>query len=136
MLRSAIGAAVIVFTLPMIASPAIAKGINRAHFTGPGLPADGVTLIRARGIAQVGILAPKQGVLSALGVTRADLGTAYRARYYMDYAPRHVLRQLVYPYAKGGPITFTPRGQHIGADYESFRGGGVRRIFPPVSLAR
>jgi hypothetical protein len=41
----------------------------------------------------------------------------------MDYWPRVALRQLIYPYAEGGPWTFTPRRQHIGQDYESFRGG-------------
>jgi hypothetical protein len=46
-----------------------------------------------------------------------------RARYWMDYTPRHSLRQVVYPYVEGGPVTFTPRGQHLGQDYESFRGG-------------
>jgi hypothetical protein len=123
MCRRAIGAATIVLALGTAANSAMAKGIERAQFTGPGLPAEGVTLLRARGISQVGLVAPKRAALSALGVARADLGTAYRARYRMDYAPRHVLRQIVYPYAKGGPITFTPRGQHIGQDHESFRGG-------------
>jgi hypothetical protein len=122
MCRRAIGVAAIVLALWTAANSAMAKGIERAHFTGPGLPAEGVTLIRARAISQVGLVAPKWA-LSALGVARADLGTAYRARYRMDYAPRHVFRQIVYPYAKGGPITFTPRGQHIGQDHESFRGG-------------
>ena len=61
--------------------------------------------------------------MAALGVERDELGTPYGAKYRMDYAPRHVLRQVVYPYALGGAITFTPRGQHIGQDYESFQGG-------------
>jgi hypothetical protein len=68
-------------------------------------------------------VALKERSMAALGVERDELGTPYGAKYRMDYAPRHVLRQVVYPYALGGAVTFTPRGQHIGQDYESFQGG-------------
>jgi hypothetical protein len=79
-----------------------------------------------RGLSKVGLVAPKESALFTLGVGRSELGTPYRAKYHMDYAPRNALRQIIYPYARGGPITFTPRGQHLGQDYESFRGGWYR----------
>jgi hypothetical protein len=112
--------------LAVAAAPATAKGIASGHFTGPGLPGGGMTLIGARRLSQVGLVAPKASALFTLGVVRSELGTPYRAKYHMDYAPRNALRQIVYPYARGGPITFTPRGQHLGQDYESFRGGWHR----------
>ena len=56
-------------------------------------------------------------------LSRAQLGPAYPATYHVDYAPHPWLHQVLYPYAKGGPVTFTPRGQHLGQDYESFPGG-------------
>jgi hypothetical protein len=123
MRRFVIGIVALACALGIAASPAGAKGIARAHFWGQGLGAGGVKLVWARGINQVGLVAPKKARLSDLGHDRADLGTGYRASYRMDYAPRHVLRQIVYPYAEGGPITFTPWAQHLGQDYESFKGG-------------
>jgi hypothetical protein len=116
----------ILFALAVAAAPATAKAIARGHFMGPGLPDGGVTLIGARGLSKVGLVAPKESALFTLGVGRSELGTPNRAKYRMDYAPRNALRQIVYPYARGGPITFTPRGQHLGQDYESFRGGWYR----------
>ena len=111
----------------LLAPPASAKGISWARFTGPGLPSGGVTI---RGdtevLAQTGLLQPKSPSFSVYGLTRADLGQPFKAEYRMDYAPRVTLNQVIYPYAKGGMMTFTPRGQHIGQDYESFRGGWKR----------
>lgn len=116
---TAIGAVV------LIASPVRAKGIEHAHFSGPGLPSDGVTIVRGNynQLVKTGLIERKRKSLTALGLSRPDLGPAYRAEYRMDYAPRVTLHQTIYPYAKDGPVTFTPRGQHLGQDYESFRGG-------------
>jgi hypothetical protein len=121
--RCTIGAAAAILLVVTVAASASAKGISRAHFSGPGLPPEGVTLIRATGIQATGLVAPKERSLAALGIEREDLGTPYQARYRMDYAPRHVLRQVVYPYAPGGAVTFTPGAQHVGPDYETFPGG-------------
>lgn len=116
---TAIGAVV------LVASPVGAKGIEHAHFSGPGLPSGGVSIVREgyKQLVQTGLLKPKQKSLAALGLSRRDLGPAYRAEYRMDYAPGVTLHQSIYPYSKDGPVTFMPRGQHLGQDYESFRGG-------------
>jgi hypothetical protein len=129
---TAIGAVV------LIASPVRAKGIEHAHFSGPGLPFDGVTIVRGNynQLVKTGLIERKRKSLTALGLSRPDLGPAYRAEYRMDYAPRVTLHQTIYPYAKDGPVTFTPRGQHLGQDYESFRRGVVRRAVGSAALPR
>ena len=111
--------------LILVAGPAGAKGISEARFSGPGLPPGGITITHGsyENLMQTGLLDLKSPTLSIYDMTRRDLGPAYQARYRMDYAPRHQLRQVVYPYANGGPVTFTPPGQHLGQDYESFQGG-------------
>lgn len=118
MVTMALGAVV------LVALPAGAKSISYSHFSGPGLPPEGVT-IRARheALPDTGLVGPKGVPPSELGLSRRDLGPAYSAEYRMDYAPDVPLHQVVYPYAEGGPWTFTPRGQHIGQDHRSFRGG-------------
>lgn len=116
--------AVLVLTaaaVSLLAGPASAKGISYAHFSGPGLPPGGVTFHRQFDeFWLTGLLELKH---PAAGVPREDLGPAYRAAYSMDWAPRQRVYQIVYPYAVGGPVTFTPKGQHVGQDYESFEGG-------------
>jgi hypothetical protein len=124
MVRKLFVVVAVVGTIVVNAPIASAKGIAYAHFGGPGLPAGGVTIGRTHEeLWDTGLLEPKKHSPAAYGVSRRDLGPAYRAEYRMDYAPNKSLRQIVYPYAEGGPITFTPRGQHLGQDYESFRGG-------------
>lgn len=129
---TAIGAVV------LIASPVGANGIEHAHFSGPGLPSDGVTIVRGNynQLVKTGMIERKRKSLTALGLSRPDLGPAYRAEYRMDYAPRVTLHQTIYAYAKDGPVTFTPRGQHLGQDYESFRRGVVRRAVGSAALPR
>jgi hypothetical protein len=87
-------------------------------------------------LVKTGLIERKRKSLTALGLSRPDLGPAYRAEYRMDYAPRVTLHQTIYPYAKDGPVTFTPRGQHLGQDYESFRRGVVRRAVGSAALPR
>jgi hypothetical protein len=104
-----------------LSSTASAKGISYAHFTGPGLPDAGVTLhADFDALALTGLTEPK---MQRAHLSKSQLGPAYRAAYHVDYAPHVLLHQVVYPYAKGGPVTFTPRGQHIRYDYSSFPGG-------------
>lgn len=114
----AMSAAMVLIQAPQ----ASAKGIGYAHFSGPGLKPGGVTIIRGD-LQETGLMKMKNDSPVSLGISRRELGPAYRAKYRMDYAPRATLHQVVYPYAQGGPITFTLRGQHIGQDYESFSGG-------------
>ena len=107
--------------IALLAPPANAKGIGYAHFTGPGLPPGGITIHGYfDALSLTGLTEPKMPVPH---MSRAQLGPAYPATYHVDYAPHPWLHQVLYPYAKGGPVTFTPGGQHIGQDYESFPGG-------------
>jgi hypothetical protein len=104
-----------------LASSAVAKGISFAHFSGPGLPSRGVTMRGdSEGLFQTGLLEPK---MRSVHLSVSELGASYRASYRVDYAPHVLLHQVLYPYAKGGPVTFTPYGQHIGQDHSSFPGG-------------
>src|SRR5919198_1893694 len=124
MVRRLFVAAIALGPAVLLALPASAKGISYAHFGGPGLPPGGVTIHGDNeALPQTGLVELKGVPPSAVGLSLRDLGPAYRAKYRMDYWPRVALRQLIYPYAEGGPWTFTPRRQHIGQDYESFRGG-------------
>jgi hypothetical protein len=59
--------------------------------------------------------------MAALGVERDQLGTPYGAKYRMDYAPRHVLRQVVYPYA------LLPDGSTSARTMNPSREAGMRR---------
>src|SRR5947199_361332 len=83
-----------------------AKGIGYAHFTGPGLPSGGITIHGYfDALSLTGLTEPKMPVPH---LSRAQLGPAYPATYHVDYAPHPWLHQVLYPYAKGGPVTFTP----------------------------
>ena len=93
MKRKALLAVLFVGAVVVQASQASAKGINYAHFSGPGLHPDGVTIIRGD-LQQTGLLKLKRNALAALGLSRRELGPAYRAEYRMDYAPRAPLRQV------------------------------------------
>jgi hypothetical protein len=44
------------------------------------------------------------------------LGPEYHASYRYDFAPGGLVRQMVYPYADGGPWTYTLPGQDLRYD--------------------
>jgi hypothetical protein len=99
----------------LLAAPASAKGIERAHFTGPGLPPGGITIRgeqEGEPLSEAAVLDPKDGAKPG----HFPLGPPYRATYRFDFAPGGSVRQIVYPYAEGGPWTYTPRGQELRLD--------------------
>ena len=49
-----------------------------------------------------------------LGRTPADLGPRYLVTYRFDFSDV-LIRQDLYPYAKGGPVTYTPPGHELTA---------------------
>jgi hypothetical protein len=116
-----VGLALVAATLAsvMLALPANAKGFSVAHFSGPGLPAGGVNVDGEGGgtnpIWQLGLDSRKVKALATVGVAKRDLGPAYEGRFRMDFAPQFLVHQVVYPYADGGPWTYTPPGQRIYA---------------------
>jgi len=108
------------------ATPAAAKPtFDEAHINGPGLGGRGVH-IAGRAIAAMG----ESGIdlangrvyamadsIAELGLTAAELGPGYVVRYSFDLGrskPPQIVRQELYPYAKGGPVTYTSPGQRQG----------------------
>jgi hypothetical protein len=102
-----------------VAGPAAAKGaIAEANISGPGL-GGGVrieapaadTMWELSGASWMKI---REDSVSELGLAPADLGPRYLVTYRYDFGPGReddLIRQELYPYADGGPVTFTPRGQ-------------------------
>jgi hypothetical protein len=120
-----------VFVLAMtvvVAAPASAKAIiGEVTISGPGLGGGsgslgggGGSVMRleepaAAGMWESGLLDDrKQDSVSDLGVAVGELGPQYRLTYRFDFGPgnpEQVVRQVLYPYAEGGPVTYTPPGQ-------------------------
>jgi hypothetical protein len=103
----------------VIAGPASAKVefITEANITGPGL--EGGLRIQApdtKGLWESGIDVSgglddaRADSVEELGLTPADLGPRYLVTYRFDGGDE-LIRQDLYPYAKGGPVTHTPPGQ-------------------------
>jgi hypothetical protein len=106
-----------------IAGPASAKveSITQGSITGPGL--GGGLRIEApdtgglweSGIDVAGGLDDTRAdSVEELGLTPADLGPRYLVTYRFD-GGNDLIRQDLYPYAEGGPVTYTPPGQELTA---------------------
>ncbi|MFN2544154.1 MAG: hypothetical protein ABR600_06230 [Actinomycetota bacterium] len=113
MVRKVFVAVVSIGAVLALAGPASAKGITSATFSGPGLPPSGLVLdgmseAAAAPLWETGIAQDKMATLKMLGATDADLGPGYRAEYRFDFAPRDSVHQTLYPYAQGGPLSYTP----------------------------
>jgi hypothetical protein len=107
-----------------VAGPASAKvpmAIVEANISGPGLGGDGggirIGPPAADQLWESGIVNDsKWASLSEFGVAQSDLGPKYLVTYRVLFASGpedQVLRQELYPYAKGGPVTHTPAGQEL-----------------------
>ncbi len=106
----------------VIAGPASAKAsIAEANITGPGL--GGRLRIEApdtEGLWESGIDVAgglddtRADSVEALGKTPADLGPRYLVTYRFHFSDV-LIRQDLYPYAKGGAVTYTPPGQELSA---------------------
>lgn len=105
----------------VIAAPAAAKAsIAEANITGPGL--DGGIRLEAAdtdglwesGIDVVGGLDDTRAdAVEELGLAPADLGPKYLVTYRFE--GDDLISQDLYPYAKGGPVRYTPPGQEVTA---------------------
>jgi hypothetical protein len=118
-----------------LATPALAKGPSQARITGPGLshaivvagggePGEQTTL--ASLAQQTNLFIVLFGPGGVLGAPRrlhtpppkASLGPRYTVVYTVPgVEPKPgqqtgQIRQDIYPYAKGGPLIYTPSGQH------------------------
>jgi hypothetical protein len=103
----------------VIAEPASAKAsIAEASIAGPGLDG-GITLEHPNtdGLWKSGIDVTggtdnvRADVVEELGLAPADLGPTYVVTY--RFHDDVLVRQDLYPYAEGGPVTYTPPGQEI-----------------------
>src|SRR5918999_1031085 len=107
-----------------IAGPASAKAfIAEANITGPGL--EGGPRIEApdtEGLWDSGIDAAgglddtRADAVEGLGLTPADLGPRYLLTYRFGLDPGgrdDLVRQDLYPYVNGGPVTYTPPGEEL-----------------------
>ena len=125
-----------VITTLVIAGPASAKvDIEKVNIIGPGL--DGGLHIKApdtRGLWGSGIDLSdgtdidlsdgidtdmsdgtddmRAGSVEELGLAPADLGPRYLVTYRFTFSDA-LIRQDLFPYAKGGPVTYTPSGQKL-----------------------
>lgn len=107
-----------------VAGPAWAKAdIFEATINGPGLEG-GMTIegpdtdgLWESGIdVEGGLDDARADSIAALGLTRAELGPRYVAVYRFDHdpaKPNDLIRQDLYPYAYGGPVTYTQPGQEL-----------------------
>lgn len=113
-------AGLIAISMLVIAGPAWAKGsIAEATISGPGL--EGGLRIEApdtEGLGESGIDVAgglddtRSDSVEELGLTPADLGPRYLVTYRFEWID-DLIRQDLYPYAKGGPVTYTPAGQEL-----------------------
>src|SRR5436309_13784415 len=111
--RSIVGAATLAAVV-LLAAPAGAKGIQYAKFTGPGLPKGGIVL---RGdLPQLWRTGIEEGDKSVTPFSGAK-GPAYHAVYVLDWAPGQPVHQTLYPYAAGGPRSYTPVNQSVAGNF-------------------
>jgi hypothetical protein len=107
----------------VIAGPASAKAsIAEANITGPG-PGGGGRIEAPdtvgpweSGIDVAGGLDDTRAhSVEELGLSSADLGPRYLVTYRFDHGSDGFVRQDLFPYTKGGPVTYTPPGQEVTA---------------------
>lgn len=136
MKRALLAAAVACLALPIAAQ---AKGPSEATVSGPGL--DKALSFRGMGEpgsgGSLGTLAEGSGFFPALfGQTpdpmlaarpKGDLGPRYTITYRVPgpSGSESTIRQDLYPYARGGPVTYTAPGQSF-FDGQRTRGGWFR----------
>jgi hypothetical protein len=112
-------AVLVAMSTVVIAGPASAKvDIAKANISGPGLgggiriePPDTDGLWDSGLDLAGGLDDTRADSVEELGLTPADLGPGYLVayRFFRD----DLVRQDLYPYAKGGPVTYTPPGQRV-----------------------
>jgi hypothetical protein len=110
--------------LLVVATPAAAKvGIAEARISGPGLGEGGLRMSDAAtegmwgsGIDLAGGLdGTRADSVGELGLTAADLGPRYVVTYRLNAGTKatEIVLQELYPYATGGPVTYTRPGQAV-----------------------
>ena len=117
----ALFAGLVTISTVVIAGPASAKAsIAGANITGPGLggglrieaPGHGGGLWESGIDVAGGLDDARPNSVEELGLTRGDLGPRYLVSYRFE-GWDDPIRQDLYPYAKSGPVTYTPPGQEL-----------------------
>jgi hypothetical protein len=123
----------------LIPAEADAKGVTTATISGPGLRApirlgQIATSSDPNAASPLTALANKSGLYATIFAQRPDplttirpagpLGSRYVAVYHFDAPaqPQATIRQDLYPFASGGPLSYTPPGQRIFRTQTSHRG--------------
>lgn len=126
-------AGLVAISAVVIAGPASAKPpIAEAKITGPGIERE-ITIGRGDtwtlweyGIDSVGGLDDTRAdSAEELGLAPADLGPRYVVTYRFGF--HDDIRQDLYPYAEGGPVTYTPAHQKLTG---LFGAAGFMRVTP------
>jgi hypothetical protein len=129
---------VLLLALAALAVPATAaaKGPDQATITGPGLDAP-ISISGTEGSGDLGLLVQQTGFFPAAFHQSPDpmlgkqplarLGPRYLIVYRVPgpYGKADTLRQDLYPYAAGGPVSYWAPGQRFWGQ-ESTRGGWYR----------
>ncbi len=124
---------VVVTGLFLVPGGALAKGASAVTVDGPHLRTP-IHLRGGEGDPEVGAFAEASGFFPAMfGQSpdpmlarrpQGDLGPRYTATYVVPSGGGHrdLIRQAIYPYAEGGPVTYTAPGQSFFGS-EQTRGG-------------
>jgi len=119
MTRRSIVAAAVLASVVLLGAPASAKGIGSARFTGPGLPKGGLWIHGDHPqLGDLGVITDPgdKSIKPFSGAT----GPAYRAVVTLDFAPGQPVTVIVYPYAAGGPRTYTPVNQPLAGSFAPY----------------
>ena len=139
--RVLIAGLVVISTVVMAGSASAKADIIEATITGPGLNGE----LRIRGAATAGLWDSgiddvgglddtRASSVEEWGLTAADLGPRYRVMYRFWGRGEGLIRQDLYPYAKGGPVTYAPPGQKMTVGIEMVITPGWYRASHPCEL--
>ncbi len=106
-----LSAGLVAISTVVISSPASAKpSVTEATITGPGIDGE-LTIERsdAATLWEYGI--SRADSITSPGSTPSDLEVGYLVTYTFRF--RDDIRQDLYPYAQGGPVTYTPPHQEL-----------------------
>jgi hypothetical protein len=123
------------------AAPAYAKGVVKTTLTGPGLARP--LRLDGNGTAQLSQTAalyeavfPQVPSPVVPGRPAGKLGPRYVATYGWIVAEGRTkpVRQVLYPFARGGALAYTPPGQQVFRNEKPFEGGWYRAGAPLTDL--
>jgi hypothetical protein len=113
-MRRPAGIAIVLLTLILVtAAPAAAKEFTGATLNGPGGPRSGLDIDGPDAMTLADQSDLLEGRTSEDPPPKASLGPRYVLAYAFEAERTYELRQVVYPFAKGGAWVFVPPGQEF-----------------------